>query len=139
VIPWFKQAYVRQGQSVCKDRWIAIRNPANNRVCYAQWSDCGPFRTDHWEYVFGDEVPKPNLNRGAGLDISPAVRDYIGAGPMSVLDWRFVEYREIPKGPWSKYGDNNTFVQSARSPARMVSAAPPPTSHSQEGPRVITK
>jgi hypothetical protein len=26
VIPWFKQAYTGPGQSVCKDRWIAIRN-----------------------------------------------------------------------------------------------------------------
>ncbi len=26
VVPWFKQAFVREGQSVCRDRWIAIRN-----------------------------------------------------------------------------------------------------------------
>ena len=45
---------------------------------YAQWEDCGPFRTDHFQYVFQNERPKPNLNRGAGLDVSPAVRDYLG-------------------------------------------------------------
>ena len=79
VIPWFRQAFVQQGHSVCKDRWVAIRN--GNRVCYAQWEDCGPFRTDHYQYVFRNERPKPNLNHGAGLDVSPAVRDYLGLGP----------------------------------------------------------
>ena len=59
VIPWFKQAYTGPGQSVCKDRWIAIRK--GNRTCYAQWEDCGPFRTDHFQYVFQNERPKPNL------------------------------------------------------------------------------
>jgi hypothetical protein len=141
VIPWYKQTFVKDGQSICHDRWIAIRNPGNNKVCYAQWSDCGPFRTDHWQYVFGNEVPKPNLNRGAGLDISPAVRDFLGVGPMSVLDWRFVEFREIPKGPWSQYGDNNTFVQVARSGSKIAlkSDAPPAVSNARSEPRVVVK
>jgi hypothetical protein len=108
VIPWFKQAFVRDGQTVLKDRWIAVRR--GNRVCYAQWEDCGPFRTDDWRYVFGDERPRPNLNQGAGLDVSPAVRDYLGLGVKDPCDWKFVEYREVPPGPWAKYGDNNTFV-----------------------------
>jgi hypothetical protein len=108
VIPWFKQAFVRDGQTVLKDRWIAVRR--GNRVCYAQWEDCGPFRTDDWRYVFGDERPRPNLNQGAGLDVSPAVRDYLGLGVKDPCDWKFVEYREVSPGPWAKYGDNNTFV-----------------------------
>jgi len=108
VIPWFKQAYLRDGQTVLKGRWIAIRRGL--RVCYAQWEDCGPFRTDHWQYVFGNERPRPNLNQGAGLDVSPAVRDYLGLGSKDVCDWRFVEFREVPNGPWALYGDNNTFV-----------------------------
>ena len=33
---------------------------------------------DHWQYVFGYERPKPNLIGGQGLDVSPAVRDYLG-------------------------------------------------------------
>ena len=76
VIPWFKEAFKAPGKSVLKGRWIAIHY--KGRVAYAQWEDCGPFRTDHWQYVFGSERPKPNLNRGAGLDVSPAVRDYLG-------------------------------------------------------------
>ena len=53
---------------------------------------------------------KSNLNRGAGLDISPAVRDYLGSQDTDVTDWKFVEFSEVPRGPWSRLGDNNTFV-----------------------------
>jgi len=108
VIPWFKQTYMGPGQSVCRDHWIAIRK--GNRTCYAQWEDCGPFRTDHFQYVFGNERPKPNLNHGAGLDVSPAVRDYLGLAPTDVTDWQFLEVRDVPPGPWRSYGENNHFV-----------------------------
>ena len=73
----FKTVYRGPAVSTCKDRWVAIRK--GNRIAYAQWEDAGPFRTDHWQYVFGNERPKPNLNKGAGLDVSPAVRDYLRA------------------------------------------------------------
>jgi hypothetical protein len=108
VIPWFKDAFVRDGQSVLKGRWVAIRR--GNRICYAQWEDCGPFCTDNWQYVFGNERPKPNLNQSAGLDVSPAVRSYLGIGNIDACDWKFVEFREVPPGPWAMYGDNNKFV-----------------------------
>jgi hypothetical protein len=109
VIPWFDRDFEREGKSVCKGRWIAIRY--GDRVAYAQWEDVGPFRTDHWQYVFGKERPSPNINKGAGLDVSPAVRDYLGMKWSDVTDWRFVEIDEVPPGPWRLYGDNNPFVQ----------------------------
>jgi hypothetical protein len=112
VIPWFKQAYTGPGQSVCKGRWVAIRK--ENRTCYAQWEDCGPFRTDHFQYVFQNERPKPNLNDGAGLDVSPAVRDYLRLQPTDTTDWQFVEARDVPLGPWRSYGENNHFVIARR-------------------------
>jgi hypothetical protein len=113
VIPWFKEAFVRDGQTILKDRWVAIRH--GDRVCYAQWEDCGPFRTDHWQYVFGNERPRPNLNQGAGLDVSPAVRDYLGLAPTKdVCDWKFVEFAEVPSGPWLFYGQNHRFALSGR-------------------------
>jgi len=112
VIPWFKQAFTQQGQSVCRGRWLAIRK--GNRVCYAQWEDCGPFRTDHFQYVFQNERPKPNLNKGAGLDVSPAVRDFLGMQSTDVTDWQFVEVRDVPAGPWRNHGDNNHFVIAKR-------------------------
>jgi hypothetical protein len=118
VIPWFKEAYTGPGQSVCWHHWIAIRK--GNRTCYAQWEDCGPFRTDHFQYVFGSERPKPNLNRGAGLDVSPAVRDYLGLQPTDVTDWQFVDVRDVPPGPWRSYGDNNNFVLARRQMERKL-------------------
>jgi hypothetical protein len=121
VVPWFKEAYQGPGVSTCKSRWIAIRK--GNKVAYAQWEDAGPFRTDHWQYVFGNERPKPNLNKGAGLDVSPAVRDYLGMNETDVTDWKFVEFSEVPHGPWSKLGDNNTFVINARKGITTVASA----------------
>ncbi len=125
VVPWFKEAYQGPGVSTCKSRWIAIRK--GNKVAYAQWEDAGPFRTDHWQYVFGNERPKPNLNKGAGLDVSPAVRDYLGMQDTDVTDWKFVEFSEVPHGPWSKHGDNNTFVQNARKAETALVEGPKPT------------
>src|SRR6266446_1315777 len=112
VVPWFKEAYRGPAVSTCKDRWVAIRK--RNRIAYAQWEDAGPFRTDHWQYVFGNERPKPNLNKGAGLDVSPAVRDYLGLDETDVTDWQFVDFKDVPRGPWSKLGENNTFVIADR-------------------------
>ena len=112
IVPWFNEAYQGPAVSTCKSRWIAIRK--GNRVAYAQWEDAGPFRTDHWQYVFGNERPRPNLNKGAGLDVSPAVRDYLGLQGTDVTDWRFVDFSEVPRGPWSTLGENNTFVINDR-------------------------
>lgn len=126
IIPWFKDAFEKDGKSVLKGRWIAIRY--KGKVVYAQWEDCGPFRTDHWQYVFGDEKPKPNLNKGAGLDVSPAVRDYLGMKGTDVTDWKFVDFEEVPQGPWSQYGSNNTFVMNKQNKTdRVASAKPAPT------------
>lgn len=112
LIPWFKSEYRGPGQSVCKGRWIAIRY--KDRIAYAQWEDCGPFRTDHGAYVFGNDRPRKNLNKGAGLDVSPAVRDFLGMDDSDVTDWKFVDFDEVPPGPWAKYGENNMFVLMRR-------------------------
>ncbi len=122
VVPWFKEVYHGPAVSTCKGRWIAIRK--GNRVAYAQWEDAGPFRTDHWQYVFGNERPKPNLNKGAGLDVSPALRDYLGLQSTDVTDWKFVDFNEVPRGPWSKLGENNTFVINDRKGTTAVAKAP---------------
>jgi hypothetical protein len=112
VIPWFRDAYRGPGISVLKGRWLAIRR--NGKTAYAQWEDCGPFRTDHFDYVFGSSRPKPNLNKGAGLDVSPAVRDYLGMSDTDVTDWRFIDVSEVPSGPWAKLGNNNPLAKKQR-------------------------
>jgi hypothetical protein len=99
LVPWFIQKFRNQKQSVCKGRWLAIRH--GMKICYGQWEDVGPFHTDEAQYVFGDERPSPNSNQGAGIDVSPAVRDYLGLGPLDIVDWIFVEEGEVPLGPWS--------------------------------------
>lgn len=114
VIPWYDREFERPGKTIIKGRWIAIRR--GSEVCYAQWEDVGPFETDDWQYVFGDARPKTRGNRGAGLDVSPAVRDYLGfASGHATCDWRFVDEDEVPDGPWKKWGANNPFVQSGES------------------------
>jgi hypothetical protein len=107
VIPWFEREFKRCGKSVIKGRWLAIHY--KGRVCFAQWEDVGPFRTDHHQYVFGNQRPSPNRNKAAGLDVSPAVRDYLGLKGNDFTDWKFVEIHEVPRGPWTKYGENNPF------------------------------
>ena len=98
VIPWFWEAYRGDGISVCKGRWVAIHH--KGRVCYAQWEDVGPFEVDHWQYVFGNEEPRPNRNKAAGIDLSPAVRDFLGLRSGERVEWRFVDDRQVPRGPW---------------------------------------
>jgi hypothetical protein len=102
VVPWFITGFRGLRQSLCKGRWLKIRHGL--RACYAEWEDVGPFHTDSAEYVFGNERPMPNVNHDAGIDVSPAVRDYLGLGSLDMVDWRFVEVSEVPAGPWSLYG-----------------------------------
>ena len=110
IIPWFHREFKQHGHTVLKGRWIAIRRAG--KVCYGQWEDVGPFETDDWRYVFGDSRPRTTGNGGAGLDVSPAIRDYLDFNSgHAVVDWRFVDVQEVPDGPWKHFGANNDFVQ----------------------------
>ncbi len=139
LIPWFKEGFTSKWKSVCKGRWIAIRK--GDRVCYAQWEDAGPFTTNDSEYVFGNARPKPNPNHNAGLDVSPAVRDFLGLDGSDMTDWKFVEFEEIPEGPWAEHGENNHFVMNRRETEKRALAMDAPRenpvirrrSHASEG------
>jgi hypothetical protein len=104
VIPWFARLRPDPGETVCKGRWVQIYNGRSS--CYAQWEDCGPWVTDDWEYVFGNgnKPPKNKDNSGAGISMSPAIRDYLTLPSGKKVHWRFVEAAEVPYGPWKKYG-----------------------------------
>ena len=102
VIPWFSRMRPAPGRTVLKGRWIQIHR--NGVSCFAQWEDCGPWTTNDWEYVFGNKPPKNKQNGGAGIDISPAIRDYMGLRSGQKVHWRFVEADQVPYGPWKKYG-----------------------------------
>lgn len=114
VIPWFHRYKPKPGKSTCHGRWVQIFT--NRKICYAQWSDCGPFNTNDYNYVFGKAQPKTTKNHSAGIDISPAVRDFLGVGNMVKVHWRFIESSQVPRGPWSLYGTNNPFVNKQADP-----------------------
>ncbi|BDS08383.1 hypothetical protein NT6N_34230 [Oceaniferula spumae] len=115
VIPWWhRRADKRPGKTSCKGRWLQI--VYNGKVCYAQWEDCGPFTTDDWEYVFGNKPPKNTKNDGAGIDVSPAVRDFLGMKSHAKVHWRFIDFSRVPRGPWSQYGKNNPFLNPKLDP-----------------------
>jgi hypothetical protein len=100
-------------ESQCKGRWIMIR--FNNKACYAQWEDVGPLRYDHAEYVFGEELPTRHSR--AGLDVSPAVRDYLGLSGLDKTDWKFVEDDQVPYGPWIEYGEQAILFSAIKEQA----------------------
>jgi hypothetical protein len=94
--------------SACKDRWVCVKS-ASGRSCYAQWEDVGPNGSDHAEYVFGTDRPD-----GAGLDVSPAVAQYLGLNndAKAVTSWRFVDDQDVPPGQWLKY-DEQAVIYTA--------------------------
>jgi hypothetical protein len=98
VIPWAASRSYSANQSMVKNRWIEIRR--NGVSVYAQWEDVGPYEENDVAYVFGTARPKNTRDSAAGLDISPAVRDYLEVGDLSTLDWRFVDDADVPAGPW---------------------------------------
>jgi len=83
-----------KNKSICKNRWAKIIK--NDAVVYAQWEDVGPFGKDDKEYVFGYKKPKSSV----GLEVSPAVRDYLGLDDSDIVNWQFVDEKDVPDGPW---------------------------------------
>ena len=109
VVPWYHISLVQKGKSCLKGRWVEIFY--NNQSCFAQWEDCGPFNTTDWQYVFGNARPKNLSNKGAGIDLSPAIRDYLKLKSGAKVSWRFVEKVSVKQGPWSKYMNGTGGVQ----------------------------
>lgn len=96
LIPWYKN--VTEEESLIKNAWIEIKY--NNKTCYAQWQDVGPFETDDFDYVFGKALPKNVFGVSAGLDISPATWDCLGLKDNANTSWRFIAEKDVPQGPW---------------------------------------
>ena len=101
-IPWYRTSRNPESKSACHGTWIAVK--FGNKTCFAQWEDCGPFVTDDHNYVFGSAPPRNQENNGAGLDVSPAVRDFLGISSGAQCDWRFCTAAEVPDGPWTRFG-----------------------------------
>lgn len=84
--------------SWCKNNWIAIS--FGGKTAYAQWEDVGPNGENDSAYVFGTKKPRNTFGAHAGLDVSPAVRDYLGLDGDNRTNWRFVQAKDVPSGPW---------------------------------------
>jgi len=95
---WSDEKEWGENESLCKNRWIKIIK--DTVVCYAQWEDAGPFGENDWRYVFGTKAPKNNINDHAGLDVSPAVHDYLELEDLDKVNWQFVNFDDVPDGPW---------------------------------------
>jgi hypothetical protein len=95
--------------SWCKNTWIAISH--GGKTVYAQWEDAGPFGEDDTAYVFGSATPANTVDTKAGLDVSPAIRDYLGLADVDNCSWSFISAANVPTGPWktiisTDLGDN---------------------------------
>jgi len=100
IIYWANSKLWSQRESMLKNRWIKITK--GNKVAYAQWEDVGPFEINDHKYVFGDSFPKNEINSKAGLDISPAIRDYLELADVDIINWEFVNSKDVPEGPWTE-------------------------------------
>jgi len=91
---------IDKDEPIFKNRWIRIVK--GNKIAYAQWEDVGPFEEDDADYVLGNSRPINKINNNAGLDVSPAVRDYLGLKDIDIIDWQFVDFEDVPEGPWTE-------------------------------------
>lgn len=98
VIPWVGNQQWGPLDSLCKNQWVRITR--GDKVVYAQWEDSGPFEYDDTAYVFGSARPQNTENEHAGIDLSPAVSDYLGLNGMGAINWQFVRAADVPDGPW---------------------------------------
>ncbi len=97
-IPWAKYHDLKDANSICKNRWIKITK--GSQTVYAQWEDVGPFIEDDKEYVFGKATAANEINENAALDVSPAVHEYLGLNGLEKTSWQFVDFVDVPDGPW---------------------------------------
>ena len=94
-IPWYTGPPAT-GQSLVKNHWIAITY--QDRTAYGQWEDVGPLNEDDISYVFGNTPPHAH----SGLDVSPALNDYLHLDGEAKVTWRFVNPSSVPYGPWQQ-------------------------------------
>mgnify|MGYP000954092961 CR=1 FL=1 len=89
-------------------RWVEVRAGGREgraaRSCFCVLADVGPWRVDDREYVLDGKRPKAEAEGRAGIDLSPAVRDWLGLSGKDLVDWRFAEEVSVVEGPWRTWG-----------------------------------
>jgi len=112
---YWKDSEKWTGKSMVKGRWVKISY--NGKTTYAQWADAGPYYYDDADYVFGTSKPmiqqigsdSPN----AGIDLSPSAMLSLGVtltsygANLTNVSWQFVDFANVPDGPWKKYISSN--------------------------------
>lgn len=97
---WAKNGDWNPAQSLLKNQWVKIIK--NDTTVYAQWEDVGPFSSDDLDYVFGQNKPHSQINQEAGIDVSPAIRDFLRLNGEEKINWQFIDAVNVPDGPWKK-------------------------------------
>ena len=88
-----------------KNRWVEIQGAGG--TCFGQVEDAGPAVYDDVAYVYGTARPKNTRFNGAGMDVSPALNGCLGFsggvfGASDLVNWRFVDFGDVPPGPWTR-------------------------------------
>ncbi|QGG41223.1 hypothetical protein [Aeromicrobium yanjiei] len=111
VVPWADKSPWRRivrdpDRSIMKNRWVKISRRGHH--CYGQIQDAGPGKYHDKKYVFGTKDARPANKRynRAGMDVSPALNGCLHFselnGDSDRVDWRFVDYAQVPPGPWKR-------------------------------------
>ena len=49
------------------------------------------------------------------------MRDYLGLSGLDKTDWKFVEYDQVPYGPWIEYGEQAILYSAIKEKAAKKS------------------
>ena len=120
VVPWASQFASelagRQSFSLMKNQWVKMWRTVGGvtYTAYGQIEDAGPYVYNDAQYVFGATDARPQSTRAhnAGMDVSPALRDYLhftGSdardrlnNDTNTLNWQFVDAAQVSAGPWKE-------------------------------------
>ncbi len=97
IVYWATEKKRSDNESMLKNRRIKIT--ANNKISYAQRQDVWPFLEDDASYVFWSASPSNTQLEKAGLDVSPAVADYLWLDGSDTASRQFVNQQDVPSWP----------------------------------------
>jgi hypothetical protein len=101
----FHHGRFREDQSPFKNLWVEV--VFHGRSAFGQLEDIGPSdkhdrSVSDYKYVWGKaKKPKNKFGMHAGIDLSPALTDYLGTDGKGKIHWRFVPAKQVPDGPWT--------------------------------------
>jgi hypothetical protein len=100
----FKDGHFADWQSPFKNLWVEVHY--HGLVAYGQVEDTGPSkftdgRAADFPYVFGRaRHTKNRYGLHAGIDLSPALTDYLGTDGGARVTWRIIPSDLVPNGWW---------------------------------------